>query len=123
MLAEADASCSWSNISFVHSDRQGIPPQAANCQKALHRGITASPITIQPITMQSECCTTHHATAMGLFCCASTGWAGLTTDLATTARHSCGLWDIKPPGKMQQQGPSSVTFWMEVKRDLSLLCP
>ena len=51
MLAEADASCSWSNISFLHSDRQGIPPQAAKCQKALHRGITASPITMQPITM------------------------------------------------------------------------
>ncbi len=45
------------------------------------------------------------------------------TDLATTARHSCGLWDIKPLGKMQQQEPSTVTFWMEVKRGLFLLCP
>ncbi len=46
------------------------------------------------------CCTNYHASAMGLYCCASTGWAGLMTDLATTARHSCGLWAIKPPGKM-----------------------
>ncbi len=110
-------------VSLVHSNRQVIPSQTPKSEMAWHRAITASPITMQ---MQSECFAALPITMQLQWECIavlSTGWASLTTDLATTARHSCGLWDIKPPGKMQQQGPSSATFWMEVERGLSLLCP
>ncbi len=57
MLAAGVKSC------IVHSNRQGIPPQASKSQRALHRGTTASPITMQmqserfaavPITMQLQ---------------------------------------------------------------------
>ena len=126
MLAVSHAGCSTSNISLVHSNRQVIFFTSIKTSEGIAQGHHClthhHAIHHHAVTMLC-CCTNHHATAIRSYCCASTGWAGLTTDLATTARHSCGLWGIKPPGKMEQQGPSTVTFWMEVKRGLSLLCP